>query len=261
MFSSQVVVESDEVGVEGGGSSSSFSTVGRYLGLVSRLGLVRRGSSKTNVVGVVVASEERAPWRYNIPSSSCHQWEEREARLLGEIERGLPGNRATTVVSLEWGGVKARATKPSVEVLLKAVMGAMKDDSLGQHHVSTFFELQGGDGVTARRGLMMTVRSQSTVDTQGPHQQQQAPERVPPVKIAVEALLETKEKEEEEEDVPGDRACIVCHSAPRSVALYPCGHANLCSKCAPRLLQDDMAAGTCPTCRAGVDNIIKLYDQ
>jgi hypothetical protein len=49
------------------------------------------------------------------------------------------------------------------------------------------------------------------------------------------------------EEGVNDRLCIVCCDAPACVVLLPCGHSQLCSKCADALAAK--APFSCPTCR------------
>ena len=46
--------------------------------------------------------------------------------------------------------------------------------------------------------------------------------------------------------------CVVCWENPRTVVFLPCKHLQVCELCAKGLAQ-------CPSCRAGVVDIFKIY--
>jgi len=53
--------------------------------------------------------------------------------------------------------------------------------------------------------------------------------------------------------------CIVCFSTngPFRSAYVPCGHKQMCDKCAIEIKKE---YGRCPTCRSTIKSIIKIYD-
>jgi hypothetical protein len=61
----------------------------------------------------------------------------------------------------------------------------------------------------------------------------------------------------------GEQACIVCTQLPCTVVIVPCGHSNVCLPCLYNLFQAAAAtnhvSATCPTCRAQVAQVIRLY--
>jgi len=64
-------------------------------------------------------------------------------------------------------------------------------------------------------------------------------------------------------DVPdGEQVCIVCAQRPCTVVIIPCGHALVCLPCLCNLVQvaaTNNVPATCPTCRARVNQVIRLY--
>ncbi len=52
------------------------------------------------------------------------------------------------------------------------------------------------------------------------------------------------------------RDCRVCLLRPKSAALLPCGHADLCRDCAVVFVN-----ATCPSCRTPVTSMLRLYNQ
>ncbi len=54
--------------------------------------------------------------------------------------------------------------------------------------------------------------------------------------------------------------CIVCMDFPPQVALFPCGHSNICVACAKNLTNgNSRGRPKCPTCRKPIQQWIKLY--
>lgn len=54
--------------------------------------------------------------------------------------------------------------------------------------------------------------------------------------------------------------CIVCMDFPPQVALFPCGHSNICVACAKKLNNgNSRGRPKCPTCRKPIQQWIKLY--
>ena len=51
------------------------------------------------------------------------------------------------------------------------------------------------------------------------------------------------------------KTCNVRYSRPRNFCILPCGHAGYCESCANRA----QARGRCFTCRAPVEQIIRIY--
>jgi hypothetical protein len=57
-------------------------------------------------------------------------------------------------------------------------------------------------------------------------------------------------------DDDDDDTCIVCMSAKREVALVPCGHLILCSRCCHKL---STSTKKCPVCNGTFREAVKIY--
>jgi hypothetical protein len=53
--------------------------------------------------------------------------------------------------------------------------------------------------------------------------------------------------------------CVVCWTNASCVALAPCGHVCLCAGCVPRLAEQQQGRETCPTCRNGVEGVMRVF--
>ena len=51
------------------------------------------------------------------------------------------------------------------------------------------------------------------------------------------------------------KTCNVCYSRPRTHVFLPCGHGGFCLSCCER----GHSRNRCFTCRARVDNVLKVY--
>lgn len=60
--------------------------------------------------------------------------------------------------------------------------------------------------------------------------------------------------------VPGSQPCIVCHDNQVRCVLSPCGHAQLCVKCA-RTVCKTFELRQCPTCRMPIERAIILFQH
>ena len=47
--------------------------------------------------------------------------------------------------------------------------------------------------------------------------------------------------------------CVLCHERPLELAMKPCGHVCVCSKCGPRL------KGHCPVCKEVINKAFRIY--
>ena len=58
----------------------------------------------------------------------------------------------------------------------------------------------------------------------------------------------------------GGKECLLCMSAPKSVALDPCGHVCLCAECAKKFGPGQPGtAGACPVCRSSISRKLTVY--
>lgn len=55
---------------------------------------------------------------------------------------------------------------------------------------------------------------------------------------------------------PAIAVCVVCHTAPSSRAIIPCGHHCLCNDCAVTLTA---ISPLCPLCRSVILSTLKIY--
>ena len=72
--------------------------------------------------------------------------------------------------------------------------------------------------------------------------------------------IKLEEKEKMVEELEKRLTCCVCFSAPREVAILPCGHVVLCQGCSVRLWEMDQNMWpTCPYCRGDRNDTIDVY--
>ena len=55
--------------------------------------------------------------------------------------------------------------------------------------------------------------------------------------------------------------CVICHTAPSSRAIIPCGHHCLCDDCAVTLVALSPEARICPLCRGEIQSTLKIYSS
>ncbi|KAF1746957.1 hypothetical protein GCK72_023415 [Caenorhabditis remanei] len=78
----------------------------------------------------------------------------------------------------------------------------------------------------------------------------------PPLPTSFQNLAVSSGNDKEGE-APGEGdECTICMDAPVNSVLYTCGHMCMCFDCGRRLLT---TKGTCPICRAPVQDVIKTY--
>jgi len=61
------------------------------------------------------------------------------------------------------------------------------------------------------------------------------------------------------EDVPEERACLICRVAVKTHAVMPCGHKCMCGSCSEQLLLRS-SEPTCPVCRKAAVQIVQIFD-
>jgi hypothetical protein len=109
------------------------------------------------------------------------------------------------------------------------------------------------------------------------HQNEEAVPRHGAVPLAAVPPVELCNRQQSQEDVdvlnrPAERArcrgdrsealgdaaprcadeCVVCMQRPQEIAFIPCGHLSVCHICAPSMT-------TCPVCRGGIENTLRVY--
>jgi len=65
-------------------------------------------------------------------------------------------------------------------------------------------------------------------------------------------------EDEKSVNIPDAELCIICKDRKSCTVIIDCGHANLCITCVRHLVLDEEIT-TCPTCRAKMTNIIKIF--
>ncbi|OEU23230.1 hypothetical protein FRACYDRAFT_267484 [Fragilariopsis cylindrus CCMP1102] len=55
--------------------------------------------------------------------------------------------------------------------------------------------------------------------------------------------------------------CVICHTAPSSRAIVPCGHHCLCDDCVVTLAALSPEARICPLCRGEIQSTLKIYSS
>lgn len=68
-----------------------------------------------------------------------------------------------------------------------------------------------------------------------------------------ESESEVTDSGESSMDDDDENCCAICIDAPKTHMCYPCGHRCICEACAA------LGIKTCPICRKGVENIIKVF--
>ena len=86
---------------------------------------------------------------------------------------------------------------------------------------------------------------------------QQLNERLCTLKKINDDLIDLSKKvlEALEAFVGKPKTCNVCYSRPRTHVFLPCGHGGFCESCCER----GRRRGRCHTCRANVDDIMKVF--
>ena len=87
----------------------------------------------------------------------------------------------------------------------------------------------------------------------------QSPARTPKV-VPAESLPVVAAKEA--------AMCVLCLSEPAQIALIPCGHRCFCGECASQFMRQPAPSATaralntkqCPSCRAPVKDLIRIFD-
>lgn len=77
------------------------------------------------------------------------------------------------------------------------------------------------------------------------------PELKPPA-FAPAPIAATKRGQYEEEE---ETVCCICLEWPPEIILQPCGHNNMCEKCAHNV--KNLNEGLCPECRCKIEAIIR----
>ena len=75
-----------------------------------------------------------------------------------------------------------------------------------------------------------------------------------------EEELHTKNEEVQEdlEEAKEGLVCIVCWDQKRAVLCQPCNHLNMCETCAQNV-QEQQQELICPTCRAPITELVKVF--
>jgi hypothetical protein len=79
----------------------------------------------------------------------------------------------------------------------------------------------------------------------------------PPISKKKSIILPAAE-DEKSVNIPDAELCIICKDRKSCTVIIDCGHANLCITCVRHLVLDEEIT-TCPTCRAKMTNIIKIF--
>jgi hypothetical protein len=58
-------------------------------------------------------------------------------------------------------------------------------------------------------------------------------------------------------DGEDDCACVVCSDSKKIIALLPCGHKQLCGRCAFLTVHE---RNCCPLCNAVIHDIVRVFD-
>lgn len=77
-----------------------------------------------------------------------------------------------------------------------------------------------------------------------------------PKKPRAPRAKKAKPKEEEEKKTKNSLQCTICLDRPREMAVFPCGHMDMCSTCCTTLCE---STRKCPTCRADIRDSKRVF--
>lgn len=74
--------------------------------------------------------------------------------------------------------------------------------------------------------------------------------------LAAISEISNRNRDRDTSNSSTENSCIICLSRPRTVRMFPCGHALCCAVCTVKTINARQRKYRCPTCRADVEELV-----
>lgn len=145
-----------------------------------------------------------------------------EERLV-QLETQLGEAEKRAVAAEEWLSVQRLDADESIEIAAIAQLARLSQGTLAKLAVR-----DNGGLVKAQADLQCTL-------------------------VRLQSALQWEEQQRREQH-EFSSSCVICRECPKTILLLPCRHLCVCESCANRA-----ARSSCPVCRRGVDELVKVY--